>query len=161
MKTAGFIAAIAVAATAVTAGVALADGHGKGKHGARHSFEDLDLDGNGEVTMEEMIQHREARFKAADTDGDGFLSKEELTAKAQKKAEGKADKMMKRFDANNDGKLALDEMPKPRKSEKMFEKLDADGSGGVSKAEFEAAREKMKKKHGGQGKQGGQGTQSN
>jgi Spy/CpxP family protein refolding chaperone len=74
MKTAGFIAAIAVAATAVTAGVALADGHGKGKHGARHSFEDLDLDGNGEVTMEEMIQHREARFKAADTDGDGFLS---------------------------------------------------------------------------------------
>lgn len=153
MKTAGFITAIVLAGLAVTASGALAGGHGKGNHGPRASFEELDANGNGEVSLEEMTQHREARFKATDTDGDGFLSKAEITARAQGNASQRAGKMIDRFDANNDGKLSQDEMPRRGKPEKLFGKLDADGSGGVSKEEFAAAAEKMKKQYGGQGKQ--------
>ena len=56
----------------------------------------------------------EAIFKKKDTNGDGFLSKEEFTAKM--KNPEKAAKSFDRKDKDSDGKLSLEEFkPKPKK----------------------------------------------
>lgn len=58
-----------------------------------------------------------AVFKKKDTDGDGFLTKEEFTAKA--KDATKAETAFTRKDKNSDGKISLDEFTgKPGKGGK-------------------------------------------
>ncbi|GAB5437623.1 EF-hand domain-containing protein [Falsiruegeria mediterranea] len=137
MKHAGFIAAVVIAAAGVTGTAVLA----KGSHA---TFQELDADGNGEITQAEMEAHRTARFAKADTDGDGKLSLEEATAKGQERAAKRAEKMFERHDANKDGFLDAEELPKPRRAGKFFDRMDKDGSGGISEAEFAEARERMK-----------------
>ncbi len=61
------------------------------------------------------------------------------------KAEKRLDRMMKKFDANNDGQLAQSEMP--QHGERLFEKLDTDKDGKISKAEADAMKKKHGKKH--------------
>ena len=77
MKHTQFIAVIVAVAGLTGASAALAK-PGMGAHGARVSFEELDADGNGEVTQAEVEAHRAARFAATDTDGDGKLSAAEI-----------------------------------------------------------------------------------
>lgn len=137
MKHAGFIAVIVIAAAGVAGTAALAKED-------RATFQELDTDGNGEITQSEMEAHRNARFAKADTDGDGKLSLEEATAKGQERAAKRAARMFERHDANKDGFLDSEELPKPRRAGKFFERMDADGSGGISEAEFAEARERMK-----------------
>ena len=64
----------ALAITAFTAGTAL----------AQASFETVDADGSGSVTLEEAaaagLPWTEDQFKSADTDQDGALSAEEFAA---------------------------------------------------------------------------------
>jgi Ca2+-binding EF-hand superfamily protein len=71
------------------------------------------------------VPARDARFKAADTNGDGVISQAEFIAAAQKRAAERAQIAFKRIDANGDGK--------------------------VTKAEYDAAvamrRERMKARH--------------
>lgn len=163
MKHAGFIAGIAISALALTAAAAFAEKmQGKGHHGPRASFEQLDTDADGQLTQAELESHRAARFDEMDTNGDGKLSAEEIQVKANEKARDRSARMMERFDADGDGALSRDEMPKPRNAGRMFDRIDADGSGGISKEEFETARSKMKE-HGqkGHGKHKSGGTEQN
>ena len=129
------------------------------KHGGmqmQHSFEDLDADGDGKITSEEMSGHMQARFDGADSDGDGALSREELIARMmERRAERMAkyaDHMIERHDANADGKLSMDEMRADVQG-KMFKRADADGDGAISAEEFAKMREMRGKHHG--MKQGG------
>jgi len=120
--------------------------------GPDEAFEVLDADGNGELTRDEMSQHRAARFGAVDTDGDGALNLAELTAQAQARAESHARWMLDTFDANADGALSADEMPQPRHEGRMFKKADLDGNGSLSAEEFTTARAQMRemsRKHAG------------
>ncbi|MFC3615758.1 EF-hand domain-containing protein [Lutimaribacter marinistellae] len=153
MKHAGFIAGIVLAAMAVTASGALAMGPGR----QMMSFEELDTDGNGEITRAEMEGHRAARFQEADTDGDGKLSLDEMQAQARQRADVRAQRMMEHLDADKDGFLNPAEMPKHERAGKMFDRADRDGSGGISKAEFEEAQARMKdhrmKRHGNSAKE--------
>ena len=114
--------------------------------GPRHSFEELDANGDGLITSDEMQAHMQARFATADTDGDGKLTRQELSAKMEaRQSQRRArhlDKMISRRDADGDGALSIEEMRSGR-AEHMFAKVDADGDGALSKAEFE----EMKKKH--------------
>ncbi|UWQ78235.1 EF-hand domain-containing protein [Leisingera sp. S132] len=138
MKHVKFIALI-VAAAGMTAGsAALAKGFGH--HGAGMSFEEIDADGNGEVSKAEIEAMKDARFAKADADGDGKLTLEEMQAHAQARASEHAAHMLERFDKDGDGALSKDEMPQPRRAGRMFDRMDADGSGGISKEEFEEAR---------------------
>ncbi|MDG1169077.1 MAG: EF-hand domain-containing protein [Sulfitobacter sp.] len=141
-------------------------------------FAQIDADGDGAVTAQELSAHAAARFAAADADKDGFLTAQEmlmirggkraekmlerfdtdgngqlsaaeLDAAVQERGGKRAKRMMERLDANNDGKLALDEMTAHRDPAKMFERLDKDKNGSLSAEEFAKARG-----HGGHGKHG-------
>lgn len=145
MKRTTFIAAIASAAIGLTTVSAMAREKGP-------DFAALDADGNGEITLVEMQAAGDARFAAVDTDGDGFLTQEELEAAGKKRSAERAERMLKHMDENEDGKLSKDEMkPKKRTPEKFFDRVDTDKSGGISKAEFDEARAKMKERHGKKG----------
>jgi Ca2+-binding EF-hand superfamily protein len=88
----------------------------KGADRIAASFDKLDRDKDGMVTQEEMKEarttrmaamreHAEERFKTADKNGDGSLSKEEATASMPRLAQ--------RFDSldqNKDGQLSRDEL---------------------------------------------------
>ncbi|WP_027259731.1 EF-hand domain-containing protein [Leisingera aquimarina] len=138
MKHVNFIAVIVAAAGVAAGGAALAKGYGH--HGPKMSFEEIDTDGNGEVTKAEIQAMKEARFSKADADGDGKLTLDEMQAHAQARANERAARMLERFDKDGDGALSKDEMPQPRRAGRMFDRMDADGSGGISKEEFEEAR---------------------
>ncbi|QPH53375.1 EF-hand domain-containing protein [Pontivivens ytuae] len=116
--------------------------------GAAFPFEEVDTDGNGEVTSAELDAWREARFAANDTDGNGSLSVEELRAAQEQNRSGRLERMIQRADANGDGELSPSEMP-GSDSSRMFDRLDRDGSGGISEAEIETAREGRGRRQGG------------
>lgn len=136
-----FIAGVAAAAMGLTTLAAMANTRGP-------DFATLDTDGNGEITLQEMQASAQARFGEVDVDGDGFVTQEELAAHARGNAEDRAERMLQRRDANDDGKLSIEEMAGRRDPSRFFDRMDADNSGGISEAEFEEARAKMKGKRG-------------
>lgn len=144
MKRAVFICGVTFSAIAITSVAALAATDRKGGH--HMSFEEIDVDGNGEITLLELQGIVAARFAKADTDGDGFLTQTELESAGHKHAQKRAAKMMERMDADGDGKIALIELKPRRDPAKMFDRLDADGSGAISATEFDAAHEKRNKR---------------
>ncbi len=151
MKSASFISAVVLAAVAVTGTSALAKGS---KDRQPATFQELDANGDGQVTQAEIEAHRNKRFTDADTDGDGQISLEEMQAAAQTKANERAAKFFERQDANKDGVLSEDELPKPRRGAKMFERIDADGDGSISEQEYADAKDKMGRKHKRKGNRG-------
>jgi Ca2+-binding EF-hand superfamily protein len=155
MKSTGFIAGIVVVATSLTAAAAIAESKGKshgdgprhGMHGMKMSFEMLDTDGNGEITLEEIQNHGKGRFTEIDTNQDGKLSAEELEAHQQKKIAERVAKMIERHDKDGDGLLVIEEMPGAGRGEMMFERFDLNGDGVVTQEEFDEAKSK-RKRHG-------------
>ncbi|AAV95998.1 EF-hand domain-containing protein [Ruegeria pomeroyi] len=148
MKHAGFIAALLLGGVALGASSALAMGPGGGM---RHDFSEIDANGDGKITLEEMQGHRAAMFSGADTDGDGKLSQAEMEAQAMARAKERVAWMLERHDANKDGALSQDEIPKPgagRKAGRMFDKMDSDGDGAISEQEFSEMQARGHGRHG-------------
>ena len=163
-----------------------------GGHGGFLKSADLNKDGT--IDQTEFQTTRDKWFADLDADKDGFVSADELKAFGDKMhaewakkhgddAAGKADaskpegkhgdmagRILKRVDAdkdgkiskaefdaegaklfakldeNSDGKIAQNEMPQRRWARfggNMFDRLDADKDGKVTKAEFQAAGDKM------------------
>jgi Ca2+-binding EF-hand superfamily protein len=165
MMKAGLLALMIPAALAAPASAQEAGGEPP-----RMIFEELDADGNGSVTLEELQGAGEARFAQADTDGDGALNRDELIARGAARIEARVDRMLERMDSDGDGVLTQAEMIEAREGregrggrhgrggpnpERMFERLDADGDGAVTEAEFDegVARllERMGRRHGNRG----------
>jgi len=80
-------------------------------------FDAIDANKDGKLSKEELQatrqamrekhrEQRDARFKAADKDGDGALSRQE----AEEAAREKVARMFERLDTNKDGKLTPEEM---------------------------------------------------
>lgn len=104
---------------------------------------------------------RENRFKKADADGDGKITKEELSAVLPKNGKGPSvDEIFSRVDTNNDGAIDATEdkaafaamrhhhhghgAPDPAKlAAKVFGNVDTDSSGGISKDELTTALAKV------------------
>ena len=98
-------------------------------------FGQIDADGNGQITQAEMTAHAQARFAAADTNGDGALDATEMLAARGQHSGRKSQRMLKKFDADNNGSLDADELEKAAASHggkrrgRMMKNLDADGDG--------------------------------
>ncbi|MFV2052086.1 EF-hand domain-containing protein [Aliiroseovarius sp. YM-037] len=125
------------------------DGH----RGRMPTFETLDTNDDGSITMQEVLAHRASRFESADTDGDGLLSAQELNARAQDRLRERTARMIERRDTDNDGFLSAEELSPPEGREgRMFNRMDADEDGAISKEEFETATEKRRGRHRGHGR---------
>jgi Ca2+-binding EF-hand superfamily protein len=124
------------------------------RRGERMDFEALDVDGSGEITLEDMTAMRDSRFAALDADGNGSVSEAEYVAAAAARAEERAKAAFARLDADGDGTLSRDVLESRQggqMGERMLSRLDTDDSGGISPDEFEAAKERMgKRREGGE-----------
>lgn len=117
-------------------------------------FGEIDTDGNGEITKDEMKAHREARFASSDSDGDGKLSVTEIAAQMRAEADRRAERMVARMDTDGDGFLAADEIGRRGpgrghgddhgdRAGRFFDRADTDGSGGLTLEELQAIRDRM------------------
>lgn len=102
-------------------------------------FSELDLNGDNQISKDEMTAHVKTRFDRAEQNRDGMLSVEEMTAKYIKASERRINKMVKRIDANKDGQVSFVELQNRRKHRKqgnMLNKLDDNNNGFISAEEF-------------------------
>ena len=109
-----FIGGAAAVALAAVAGVATAQSQTPQPGAERVRPLRGDADNDGRISQAEFVDGRLARLTAADANGDGSVTPEEMrTALQARRAE---------------------------RAEKRFAKLDADGNGAITRAEFDAAR---------------------
>lgn len=152
----------AIAAVVLTGGVMLVTTAALARGSMEHEldFATLDMDGNGEITATEFAEFKVARIAALDTDGDGFIGRDELSAMRKKVAEDRAGKhyerLLGRVDANEDGLLSIEELASHsgrRGGDEGFPRgLDADGNGSVSAEEFAQAKDRWSERKGKRGK---------
>ena len=151
----GITAALTIALAGAAALPAAAE---RGGHrGAGHSFDfsQVDADGNGAATRDELIAQATARIGEIDTDGDGMLSREEIVAAmpdrpgsalrnpfGSDRAERRADRMLTFFGATEEGAVAISEIAE-RRTDALLARADADSDGALSEDEIETARERF------------------
>lgn len=172
MKRTVLIAGLTMFAVAGGAVAASAMGHGKmGGKGPMLEFSVLDLNGDGQLTQDEMKTAMAAeaakRFVAADSNGDGALSVDEMLARADsdhsERLQRRVTKMVEKRDTNGDGLLSAEEMRPSgdkvgERQARMFAKLDQNEDGSLNAEEFAAMKERFsKKRHG--NKEGGKDGQ--
>lgn len=132
-----------------------AGGRAFGAIGPMIDFTRMDADKDGKVTPAEMMAFRASMVADADTDKDGLLSVDELTAHdvrmVQATAADHAAARVAAQDLNADGKLSVEEMLAPPIPANLFGHLDTDHDGAISEVEFDAARALMQQSGRGDG----------
>lgn len=112
--------------------------------GASKMFDRADTDKNGTLSEAEVLASAEKIFARRDSNKDGALDTADARPMKGKGHHGKggdqrAERMLKRLDTNNDGKVSQQEMLAG--ATQTFERFDADKNGEVAKAEVDAKRE--------------------
>ncbi len=130
----------------------------RGGDGLMAIFAEIDADGDGRVTVEEIEAYRAARFATFDADGNGTVSRQEFMDHAAAMAAERAGTVFDRFDVDGDGTLTRDAIEARRGMgpdiSRMFARFDADGDGAVTVEEIEVVRERMMERRGDGGRMG-------
>lgn len=135
----------ALSAGVLYAGGASAQDRPEGRFGemGRKMFTQADANADGAVTVEEMGERLKLHFTEADADADGFATRAEVLAAIEKRAEGRrmarragaiSDRLVERFDLNDDGKVAIAEIE--NRAKKHFALADWNDDGKVEMAEL-------------------------
>ena len=107
----------------------------------------IDTDKDGKISKDEMTAFRAARVAAVDANSDGKLSAEELAAMHLQTmtdaAKTMADRMIERLDADGDTLLSAVEMADRPLPSDMFDRIDFNADGFIDQAEIDAAKERM------------------
>lgn len=127
-----------------TTGSAFADDKkrkGKGQRGV--NIERIDTDKSGTISLEEFASVGLGKMIAADKDGDGILSTDEVTAAMEAERKRRREEaMMKRLDVNGDGSITVAELED--RMSKQFALLDRNSDGSLSEEEIRKMRGKRK-----------------
>lgn len=120
------VALLMVAGTAFAAGK---DGS------AQARFDRIDADGDGKITIDEMLARVDKRFDAADADGDGEITLEEMVARIERRRlERRAKRILARMDVDGDGKVTKTELQ--NRARKRFALADGNDDGQIEKSEM-------------------------
>jgi Ca2+-binding EF-hand superfamily protein len=86
--------------------------------------------GRGPVTLDRMLERRDAAFKRLDRNGDGFIDKADMDAIVNEHVDYWVRRFMHRYDQNKDGKVTKDEYQ--RFSRERFAMLDLNDDGKIT-----------------------------
>ena len=112
------------------------------------SFENLDINSDGKLSIAEIKTKRDSMVQSMDLNGDKMVSPQELMQQHTKQADLFAKRMIKKLDANGDGSLSFTELKRSRQwnLNRMFYRLDKDLDGFISKEEAQLAKKHMLKR---------------
>ena len=134
------LAGVAVSATAVVSAYADDGPRGMRRHGGEgprfeEMFKRADADNSGTITFEEFAAAGSDRIAGADADGDGNITVDEIVAQLERQQhQRRAERMIERFDSNDDGQVSLSEIEDQQR--KMFAMADRDNSGSIEADEL-------------------------
>jgi Ca2+-binding EF-hand superfamily protein len=178
------LAALALAALATAPALASSGRAGPGAMLQSLTFAQIDADTDGGITLgewrtfvtsraealrAEAISGRVARLIEGDTDGDGLLSAEELTARigtladerraqmaerrGERRAEGRHEGRGQRsYRHGSEGRTSMGmgrheaAMEPGERIVRMFQRFDRDGDGRITEAEFDTAKARMQER---------------
>jgi Ca2+-binding EF-hand superfamily protein len=109
-------------------------------------FRKPDLNGDGKITTDEVVQQSTERFMVMDLNSDGYVTRDEIDefrAQMREKMTGSRKDRFSLADTNGDGKVSKAEISAA--SLEKVKSLDEDGDGEISRSEF---RKKMRDVHG-------------
>lgn len=96
MKTSLIAASIVTVGFMTVSDVHAGDGHGKAKEHHAEKFKEADTNNDGLISKSEMIARANARFAEKDTNNDGSISQEEMYAAMKDRRKNMMDKMAAR-----------------------------------------------------------------
>lgn len=115
---------------------------------ADEKFNQMDTDGDGQISRAEHAVGAQQMFARMDANHDGIVTFDEMDAKwsdkkADKHRQLSASEKISKVDQNNDGQLTSAEHASS--SDLMFDKMDTNRDGYLSRAELSAGHDMMKK----------------
>ncbi|MEO8242847.1 MAG: calcium-binding protein [bacterium] len=126
--------------------------------GPQLSIAAIDTDKDGKISKDEMTAYRASQTAGVDANGDGKLSVDEIAAMHLKAmtaaATAMAQRMVDRMDTDGDHMLSAAELLARPMPGNMFDRLDTNKDGFVDQAELDAGMQAMMN-HRGPGRDGG------
>lgn len=107
---------------------------------AERSFQRIDADNDGKVTLNEWKPKAEKRFMKLDDDANGTVTTAEIDAWLNRGIEKRKARMLGRLDGNKDGNVTREEVD--AYIDALFNGADGDKDGGLTLAEIRESAQK-------------------